>query len=72
MVDRRKRLHRDVVDTMPVEHADLATATIPALSIVEQMAVRCEPVPHFAPRSAVSVRYGQLSDEAMTGRDPSA
>jgi cellulose biosynthesis protein BcsQ len=72
MVDRRKRLHRDVVDTLPAEHADLTTVMIPALSIVEQMAVRREPVPHFAPRSPVSVRYGQLWDVAMTGPDPSA
>ena len=60
MVDRRKRLHRDIVDT---PRDDMVTAVIPALSIVEQMAVRREPVVHFAPRSPVSQRYRQLWDE---------
>ena len=65
MVDRRKTMHRDTVDTLPTGHDDLAATTIPALSIVEQMAVRREPVPHFAPRSPVTLRYGQLWDETV-------
>jgi chromosome partitioning protein len=64
MVDRRKRLHREVVDTPPAARSDLAATSIPALSIVEQMAARREPVTSFAPRSAVSKRYLQLWDEA--------
>jgi chromosome partitioning protein len=69
MVDRRKRLHRDIVDNLPADRSDLAATTIPALSVVEQMAVRREPVPHFAPRSAVSVRYAQLWDETVGRSD---
>jgi chromosome partitioning protein len=65
MVDRRKALHRNTVDTVPAEHDDLATTTIPALSVVEQMTVRREPVPHFAPSSPVTVRYAQLWDETI-------
>jgi cellulose biosynthesis protein BcsQ len=66
MVDRRKRLHRDIVDTLPAQRHDIAAASIPALSIVEQMAVRREPVTHFAPRSAISRRYVQLWEETHT------
>ena len=65
MVDRRKAMHRDTVDTRPADHDDLATTVIPALSVIEQMTVRREPLPHFAPRSAVAVRYGQLWDETV-------
>lgn len=64
MVDRRKKLHRDVLDS-PTKPADLAAASIPALSIVEQMAARRQPVTDFAPRSAVSQRYRQLWNEAL-------
>ena len=63
MVDRRKRQHREVVETLPQQHSDLASTAIPALSIVEQMAARREPVTHFAPRSAVTQRYAQLWQE---------
>ncbi len=70
MVDRRKRLHRDVVDTLPFERDNLATTNIPALSIVEQMSVRREPVVHFAPRSPVSRRYEQLWDETVGAGSP--
>jgi chromosome partitioning protein len=66
MVDRRKRLHRDIVDSKPPHRNDIAEASIPALSIVEQMAARRQPVTDFAPRSAVSQRYRQLWEEAVT------
>ena len=65
MVDRRKAMHRNTVDAVPADHDDLAATTIPALSVIEQMTVRREPVPHFAPRSPVTVRYGQLWDETI-------
>jgi chromosome partitioning protein len=60
MVDRRKRLHREVVQTLAQQRKDVLGTAIPALSIVEQMAARREPVTHFAPRSAVTQRYRQL------------
>jgi chromosome partitioning protein len=63
MVDRRKRLHREVLDA-PHTHGDLAETSIPALSIVEQMAARRQPVTDFAPRSSVSQRYRKLWQEA--------
>jgi chromosome partitioning protein len=72
MVDRRKALHRAVVDDLLAERNDLAATTIPALSVIEQMTVRRAPVPHFAPRSAVSVRYGQLWDETFARQERTA
>jgi chromosome partitioning protein len=70
MVDRRKLQHRQIVDEFAGQRDDLAAATIPALSIVEQMAARREPVLHFAPRSSVSARYRQLWDEHLDGPPP--
>lgn len=66
MVDRRKRLHREVVDTLPTQRKDIAATTIPALSIIEQMAARREPVPYFASRSIASRRYLELWQEAFS------
>jgi chromosome partitioning protein len=69
MVDRRKRLHREILEKLPTERADLAVTSIPALSVVEQMTVRREPVTFFAPRSAVTRSYRQLWAEAATALD---
>jgi chromosome partitioning protein len=57
MVDGRKRLHREVVDRLRAERKDLAATVIPALSVVEQMAVHRAPLPVFAPRSRVTRSY---------------
>jgi len=60
LVDRRKRLHRDITTRLPAERADIATAIIPAMTLVEQMSVRRAPVPAFAPRSAAAQHYREL------------
>ena len=69
MVDRRKRLHRDLLDAPAPAHSsgqdDLAQTYIPSLSIVEQMAARRIPVTEFAPRSVAAQRYRQLWAEAQ-------
>jgi chromosome partitioning protein len=65
MVDARKKLHRDIVGSLPAERADIAAAAIPALSVVEQMAVHRLPVPAFAPRSTAAQRYEQLWAELL-------
>ena len=65
MVDRRKHLHRDIVERLPTERPDIATAAIPALSLIEQMAVRRAPLPAFAPRSPAAARYAQLWAQAL-------
>jgi chromosome partitioning protein len=60
MVDGRKRLHREVADELRAHRDDLATTVIPALSLVEQMAVHRAPLPVFAPRSRVTRSYEEL------------
>ncbi len=60
MIDRRKRLHREIAERLTAGQPGVAAAVIPALSLIEQMAVRRSPVTAFAPRSAAGRSYGQL------------
>jgi chromosome partitioning protein len=60
MADRRKRLHREVIDTISREGTRVANTVIPALSIIEQMAERRAPVPAFAPTSRAARCYEEL------------
>jgi chromosome partitioning protein len=64
MIDRRKRLHREISEQLPAQRADLAATAIPALSLIEQMSVERAPVTAFAPRSAAARRYEELWLEA--------
>jgi cellulose biosynthesis protein BcsQ len=67
MVDRRKRLHCDLVQHLSTERAGILTNTIPALSIIEQMAEHRAPVTAFAPHSAASHCYRALWAEITGG-----
>jgi cellulose biosynthesis protein BcsQ len=63
MVDRRKRLHREIAERLPQERGDIAVASIPALAVIERMAVERSPVPVFAPRSPATRCYRDLWEE---------
>ena len=67
LVDRRKRLHRELVEKLAAVRHDIATTAIPTQSLIEQMAEHRAPVPVFAPRSLAARRYDQLLDEALAG-----
>ena len=60
MADRRKRLHKDVIEAIPRDRTRVADTVIPALSIIEQMAERRAPVPAFAPTSRAALCYEEL------------
>jgi chromosome partitioning protein len=64
MLDRRKRLHTQILADLPSQRPDFATAAIPALSLIEQMSVRRAPVAAFAPRTAAARQYRELWREA--------
>jgi len=64
MIDRRKRLHREIVTDLPTQRRDFAATAIPALSVIEQMSVRRAPVTAFSPRSQAARQYGRLWQEA--------
>jgi cellulose biosynthesis protein BcsQ len=66
MVDGRKRLHREITAELRGRRNDVATTVIPALAMVEQMAVHRAPLPVFAPRSRVTKRYEELWAEVSS------
>lgn len=63
MVDRRKRLHREVVETLPQGRADIAGAAIPAATEVELMGVERSPVVVTSPRTRSARAYAELWTE---------
>ena len=64
MLDRRKRLHTQIIQDLPAQRPDIATSAISALSLVEQMSVRRAPVTAFAPRTTAARQYRELWREA--------
>ena len=64
MLDRRKRLHTQIIQDLPAQRPDIATSAISALSLIEQMSVRRAPVTAFAPRTAAARQYRELWREA--------
>jgi chromosome partitioning protein len=60
MVDRRKRLHREVVESIDRERARVAETLVPSLAAIEQMAQRREPVTATAPASRAAQVYAEL------------
>ncbi len=69
MVDRRKRLHREVVATLPDGRADIAATAIPAATEVELMGVERSPVVVHAPRSRAARAYNELWSELQVRLD---
>ena len=67
MVDRRRRLHRDLMDSLRAEWPALLTTTIPAASVVERMGPERAPVGEYAPSSTAAASFRGLWAE-VAGR----
>lgn len=67
MVDRRKRLHKELVAELSAARVGVLTSVIPAASAVEQMGPHQAPVATFAPRTAPARAYAAMWSE-ITGR----
>ncbi len=63
MVDRRRSLHRQLVESVPLRFPGFMKTEIPYASQVEQMGVHCAPLPHYAARSYPAKAYEHLWDE---------
>jgi chromosome partitioning protein len=63
MVDRRKKLHQEIIQDLLPERAGVAATPIPALSLIERMSVERAPVTAFAPHSAAARAYRALWSE---------
>jgi len=69
MADGRKRLHRDVMERLTAEHANVLRAAIPMAADVERMGLHRTVIAGFAPRSRASVAYEALWQEVRARLD---
>jgi cellulose biosynthesis protein BcsQ len=73
MVDRRKKLHREITEKLFVERTEVAGTVIPALSVIETMSVERAPVAVYAPKSSAARAYRALWAELRDfGAQPSS
>ena len=63
MVDRRKRLHRDVIASLAADHGELLHVAIPSASDVERMGERRTVLERFASRGRAAEAYRALWHE---------
>jgi len=63
MVDRRKRLHLDIIERLAKDYPELLATRIPDASDVERMGIHRQPLPAYAPSSTATRAYRALWDE---------
>ncbi len=63
MVDRRKRLHRELSESLRAEWPDLLTTVIPSASVIERMGPERAPVAVFAPSAPAARAFRDLWSE---------
>ena len=63
MVDRRKRMHLEIMERMPDLYPEAMESTVPYASDVEKMGLHRAPLASFAPRSPAARAYRRLWDE---------
>jgi chromosome partitioning protein len=66
MVDRRKRIHRDLVEQLPAKRSEIVPVAVPAATEVEQMGVHRRSVVESAPTSRAAEAYRTLWDEVAS------
>lgn len=65
MVDRRRRVHRDVIDQLRSERSDLLETVVPLSIEVERMGLQREPLAAFARRGRAAAAYEALWSEIL-------
>jgi chromosome partitioning protein len=63
MVDARKRLHRELTESLAADHIELLRAAIPTASDVERMGVHRTVLDRFAPSGRAALAYRALWQE---------
>jgi cellulose biosynthesis protein BcsQ len=63
MVDRRRKLQRDLVDELTASEPDLLATPIPTSAVIERMGVERAPVGMYAPSTAAARSYRDLWSE---------
>ena len=65
MFDRRKRLHRELIQDLCLAHPDILRSAVPSASAVERMGAHQAPVAAFDRRSPANLAYAELWDEVL-------
>lgn len=60
MVDRRKKMHRDIMDSLVASHPEILTAAIPYASDIERMGLKRMPLGGYIKKSQSTVAYDAL------------
>jgi len=60
MVDRRKKLHREIVEELSMKREGIARTAIGSAALIENMSVQRAPVTAFAPSSTIAKAYKAL------------
>jgi cellulose biosynthesis protein BcsQ len=63
MVDRRRSLHREIIEGARAQYPGILETEIPYWSEIERMTVRRAPLPSFAPGSPAAMVYAALWQE---------
>lgn len=63
MVDKRKKIHHELMEEAMKEFSGVLQSAIPYLSHVERMGIKREPVSVFAPKSIAAISYQNLWEE---------
>jgi cellulose biosynthesis protein BcsQ len=63
MVDRRRSLHRALVQSLSDEWPELLRTSVPSAAVIERMGFERAPVGVFAPRTAAAAAYRELWQE---------
>jgi chromosome partitioning protein len=69
MVDRRKRLHREVIEQLRGQWADVLDTEIPASAEIERMGLKRAVLVSYAPRGKAASAYQQLWSEVRCRLD---
>lgn len=65
MVDLRKKLHREVIASLPREFPHFLNTKIPCASDIEQMGLHRSPLAHYAQNSRSAIAFRELWNEII-------
>src|SRR5437763_142046 len=65
MVDRRKKLHRELIEDLCLAHPDILRTAVPSSAAVERMGAHQSPVAAFDHRCGAVTAYAGLWDEVL-------
>lgn len=67
MADRRKSMHKDIMEAFPKRHPNTLATSIAYASILEKMGISRAPVTATSPKSKLSVAYHSLWQDIQDG-----